>query len=547
MKKIHFCLLIVLFTISSACSTSEKVDLIVKNAKIYTVNEDFIVAEAFAVKNGKFIAVGTTDEICSQFEAEEILNLDGQYVYPGFIDAHAHFFGYGQGIQTEAQLYETQSEAEILKLLEDFQKERQNTWILGRGWDQNDWSTLEFPTKQGLDILFPEIPVYLVRIDGHAAWVNSKALELAGITSETSIEGGDVILKNGEPSGVLIDNAMSLVRSLIPELNQSAQIKALKAAEKNCFAVGLTGVTDAGLSLSAVRLIDSLHKSNGLNIRINAMLNPSQENFNHFLPKGPYVTDKLTVRSIKIYADGALGSRGACMIEPYFDDHGNYGLMIETENYYREIAKMALENNYQVVTHAIGDSANSVMLRIYGEALQGKNDRRWRIEHVQIVTPEDFELFGKYSIVPSVQPTHATSDMYWADERVGLERLKGAYAFKQLLNQNNWIPLGTDFPIEKIDPLLTFYAAVVRKDVNNYPMDGFQMENALSREETLKGMTIWAAKAAFEEDVKGSIEIGKFADFVVLNQDIMDCKSSDIPNTKINYTVVGGQIVYKRK
>lgn len=546
MKNTYLYLLIILIAMTNACSTPEKVDLIVKNAKIYTVSDDFAIAEAFAIKNGKFVAVGNTDEICSKFLAEEIIDLDGQYVYPGFIDAHAHFFGYGQGIQTEAQLFDTQSEEAILNLLDSFQKERQNAWILGRGWDQNDWPTLEFPTKDGLDKLFPEVPVYLVRIDGHAAWVNSKALELAGITAKTNIDGGDVILKNGEPTGVLIDNAMSFVRSLIPELNQAAQIKAMKAAEENCFAVGLTGVTDAGLSLSLVQLIDSLHQSGNLKIRINAMLDPSQENFDHFLPNGPYVTDKLSVRTIKIYADGALGSRGACMIEPYSDDPKNYGLMIETEDYYREICEKAFENNFQMATHAIGDSANRVMLRIYGEVLQRENDRRWRIEHSQIIAPEDFNLFGKYSIIPSIQPTHATSDMYWADERVGLERLKGAYAYKQLLDQNNWIPLGTDFPIEKIDPILTFYAAVVRKDVNNYPEDGFQMENVLSRKETLKGMTIWAAKTAFEEQVKGSIEKGKFADFVVLNQDIMECLDSDIPKTEINYTVIGGQIVYKK-
>lgn len=545
MKKIHL-YLIVMLVLSTACNSKRKVDLIVKNAKVYTVDETFTMTEAFAVKDGKFIAVGTTQEICSQFQAKETLDLEGQYVYPGFIDAHAHFSGYGNGIQADAQLFETLSEEEILNLLEEFQQERQNTWILGRGWDQNDWAKTEFPNKEGLDKIFPETPVYLTRIDGHAAWVNSKALELAGINSKTKIEGGDIILQNGEPSGILIDNAMGLVRSLIPEPDQTSQIKALKAAEVNCFAVGLTGVTDAGLSLASIQLIDSLQKSDVLNIRINAMLAPSEENFDYFLPKGPYVTDKLSVRTIKIYADGALGSRGACMIEPYSDSQDNYGLMIETEDYYREICKKALESNFQVATHAIGDSGNRVMLRIYGEVLQGKNDKRWRIEHSQIIAPIDFNLFAKYSIIPSVQPTHATSDMYWADERVGLERLKGGYAYKQLLNQNNWIPLGTDFPIEKIDPLLTFYAAVVRKDLKNYPEEGFQMENALSREETLKGMTIWAAKSAFEENEKGSIEPGKYADFVVLNQDIMQCDDELIPKTKINYTCVGGQIVYKK-
>jgi len=547
MRKISFFFSFLIVVTSSACTNNEKVDLILKNANIYTVDSAFSKAEALAIKQGKIVAVGTNNEITAKYTANQTIDLNGKFVYPGFIDAHAHFFGYGKGIQTEAPLYDTQSEKQILSLLEDFQKEKQNDWIIGRGWDQNDWPTAKFPTKKGLDKSFPDIPVYLIRIDGHAAWVNSKALELAGINAKTKINGGEIVLKNGEPTGILIDNAMGLVRNLIPDPDKYAKMKALKAAEENCFAVGLTGVTDAGLSKDDILLIDSLQKSGDLNIRLNAMLDPSNENFDYFLVQGPYVTEKLSVRTIKIYADGALGSRGACMLKPYSDDKGNSGLMIASENYYRQICSKALENNYQVATHAIGDSGNRVMLNIYGEFLKGKNDKRWRIEHAQIVAPEDFQLFGNYSIIPSVQPTHATSDMYWADERVGQERIKGGYAYRQLLEENGWIPLGTDFPIEKIDPLLTFYAAVVRKDLNNYPENGFQMENALTRIETLKGMTIWAAKAAFEEQMKGSIEMGKFADLVILDQDIMECSGSAIPNTQILYTVVNGNIVYQKE
>lgn len=546
MNKGILLILISLFGLLSACNSAHKADLIVKNAKIYTLDNDFSVQEAFAVKDGKFIAIGSSSDICSKFEAAEVLDLNGKSVYPGFIDAHAHFFGYGLGIQTEAQLYETKSEQEILNILQSFQSEKQNPWIIGRGWDQNDWEKNEFPNKDGLDKLFPDTPVYLVRIDGHAAWVNSKALELAGITPTTKISGGEILKLNGNPSGILIDNAMSLVRSFIPKSDKNAQIKALLAAQQNCFEVGLTGVTDAGLDLNQIALIDSLQKSSILKMRINAMISPTEENFNYFLEKGPYVTDNLSVRTIKLYADGALGSRGAALLKPYTDDLNNYGLMIKEENYYRDICKKALKYNYQVATHAIGDSANRVMLKIYAESLGGKNDKRWRIEHAQIINSADFDYFGNYSIVPSVQPTHATSDMYWADERVGDDRIKGAYAFKQLLEQNQWIPLGTDFPIEKIDPVLTFYAAVIRKDVNNYPTTGFQMENALSREEALKGMTIWAAKSAFEEKNKGSIEQGKYADFIVLNQDIMTCNQNEILNTLVEITSVGGAIVYRR-
>jgi predicted amidohydrolase YtcJ len=546
MKTIKLIMFISLFGIISGCSTLEQVDLIVKNAKIYTVDAQFNLAESFAVKDGKFVAIGSNQEISSKYKSDKTIDLVGKFVYPGFIDAHAHFTGYGLGIQTEAPLYETQSEEEILALLEGFQKERQNAWILGRGWDQNDWESKSFPTKEGLDKLFPNVPVYLTRIDGHAAWVNSKALELAGISAKTTVIGGEIRFQDGVPTGVLIDNAMNLVRSLIPAPDQNALQKALLAAQVKCFAVGLTGVTDCGLDLSVIRLIDSLQKNGKLQIRINAMLNPTEENFQYFLPNGPYITDKLSVRTIKIYADGALGSRGACMLVPYSDDPENYGLMIENSDYYRGICEMALKNNFQVSTHAIGDSANRFMLKIYGDYLNRKNDKRWRIEHTQVIAPEDFELFGKYSILPSVQPTHATSDMYWADERLGLERLKGAYAYKALLNQNDWIPLGTDFPIEKIDPLLTFMAATARKDIHGFPKDGFQMENALSRAEALKGMTIWAAKVAFEEEIKGSIEMGKLADFVVLNQDLMHCPEVEIPRIQIEFTVINGQIVYQK-
>ncbi|MBN2236370.1 MAG: amidohydrolase [Bacteroidales bacterium] len=546
MKTIKLIVAIGILFIFQGCTSMEKVDLVVINAKVYTVNSSFETAESFAIKDGIFVEVGSKEAIISKYKAKKVLDLNNQFVYPGFIDAHAHFKGYGNGVQTEAALYETTSEASILSILKDFQEQRKNDWILGRGWDQNDWEVKAFPTKAGLDRLFPDTPVYLTRIDGHAAWVNSIALELANISSNTKIAGGEIVLENGEPTGVLIDNAMSLVRNLIPEPSLETSIRAIHAAEKNCFAVGLTGVTDAGLDLSEILLIDSLQKSNEIKMRVNAMMSPTQENFEHFIPNGPYVTDRLSVRSIKMYADGALGSRGACMLQPYSDDPNNYGLIVEDLAFYHAICKLALENNFQVATHAIGDSANRLMLNIYGEYLKQENDLRWRIEHAQIIAPEDFDLFKKYSVVPSVQPTHATSDMYWAEDRVGSDRIKGAYAYKDLLDQNAWIPLGTDFPIEKIDPLLTFYAGVVRKDLNAFPENGFQKENALSREETLKGMTIWAAQVAFEEKEKGSIEVGKFADFVVLNTDIMTCDENKIPSTSILYTVVGGEIVFEK-
>ena len=542
MKKISYLILIVFLAIS--CSSNMKnADLIVYNAKVYTVNNDFDIAEAFAVKDGKFIVVGSNDDILTKYVAGKKIDMKGKPVYPGFIDAHCHFYGYGIMLVTKADLVGTTSFEEVITRLKEYYDKYPSDWLQGRGWDQNDWEVKKFPDNHILDEAFPDTPVFITRIDGHAAIANSKALQLAGVTESTRVEGGKLMVKNGKLTGVLVDNAMDLVSSIIPAPSKQTEIIALKEAQQNCFNVGLTSVVDAGLDANTVRLIDSLQKSGTVKMRVNAMLSPTEENFKDFVRKGVVKKDKLTVRSVKLYADGALGSRGAKLLQPYSDDPDNTGLLIHQPDFYRKICAIALKNGYQVNTHAIGDSANRMMLEIYGDFLKGKNDKRWRIEHAQVVNESDFDLFGKYSIIPSVQPTHATSDMYWAEERLGNERIKGAYAYKRLLKENGWLPLGTDFPIEDINPLYTFYAAVARKDLKGYPNGGWQPENALSREEALRGITVWAAKGSFEEDEKGSIEPGKFADFVILENDIMISDMKKIPRTKIVSTWLDGKKV----
>ena len=525
----------------------DKADLIITNAVIYTVDSNFTTAEAMAIAKGKILAVGSHDEITGKYYADLVYDLGGKEVYPGLIDAHCHFLGYGLGRMKRADLKGTHSMAEVVERVQQHHEKFPDLyWIEGRGWDQNDWANKQFPDKSKLDELFPGNPVMLTRIDGHAALVNSKALELAGITTETKVVGGDIIYSNGQPTGVLIDNAMELVKKVIPEASAEEIISALLLAQDDCFAVGLTSVHDAGLETQQVQIIDSLQRAGKLKMRINAMLSPTQENLDTYVDGGPYITDRLSVRSIKLYADGALGSRGALLIAEYSDDPGNGGIMLTPPDTIRSICQQAIDDGYQICTHAIGDSANRMMLHLYGEFLQGSNDLRWRIEHAQIIAPEDFALFGKHNIVPSVQPTHATSDMYWAADRVGQERIKGAYAYKQLLDQSGWIPLGTDFPIEQTNPMLTFFAAAARQDVESYPEGGFQSENALSREETLRGMTIWAARAAFEENRKGSLEPGKVADFVVLDADIMEIPLAEVPKVRVIKTFLGGQQVYSR-
>ncbi len=534
---IYLVLLLPIFS----CTEKQHADLIVKNAKIYTVDENFSTAEAFAVTNGRFVFVGSTKEIKSKFKAAKVYDAKGKIIYPGLIDAHCHFYGLGIYMQ-KVDLAGTKSFDEVLERIKTFQKEKNSNFIFGRGWDQNDWEIKEYPTKDKLDKLFPKIPVAVKRIDGHAMLANQAALDLAGINEETKITGGEIIKKNGKITGVLIDNAMDLVSKIIPTESEKEAVQALKDAEKYCFSYGLTTVDDAGLDRETIDLIDNLQQANELKMRIYAMVTASKSNLDYYLKNGIFKSDRLNVRSFKVYADGALGSRGASLKEPYSDRENHYGIMVTSTDTLKKIAKLIANSNFQMNTHAIGDSANAFILKTYADVLKSQTDRRWRAEHAQIIAPADFYYFTE--IIPSIQPTHATSDMYWAEDRLGSERIKNAYAYKKLLEINGKVALGTDFPVEKVNPMLTFYAAVARKDTKGYPKEGFEIENGLTREETLKGMTIWAAFSNFEENEKGSIESGKFADFVIFDQDIMEIDLDKIPNVKVSETWLNGEKVY---
>jgi hypothetical protein len=390
-------------------------------------------------------------------------------------------------------------------------------------------------------------PVILSRIDGHAIIVNQAALNIAGIKPGQTIAGGKIETINGKLTGVLIDNAEGLVRRKIPPPTEQVTESAFLDAQQNCFAVGLTTVEDCGLPYTMVNTIASLQHKGALKMRLYVMLSDSPDDFAYLFKRGVYKTPWLDVRSFKMYADGALGSRGACLLQPYSDQKNWHGFLLSSQKHFQDVAQKLAAKGFQLCTHAIGDSANRVILKIYASVLKGKNDRRWRIEHAQVLAPEDIKLFGEYSIIPSVQPTHATSDMYWAGDRLGKARLKSSYVYKQLLEQNGWLPLGTDFPVENINPMYTFYAAVERKDLKGFPEGGFQPENALTREQALRGMTIWAAKANFEEKEKGSIEPGKYADFVILDQDIMKADGTNLPNVKVLKTYINGEKVYEKK
>lgn len=528
----------------ASCKFRQRADLIIHHAKIYTVDDKFSVAEAMAVRDGKIIAIGRNDDILKQYESDSTTDAGGKTVFPGFNDAHAHFVGYGSSLQ-KVNLVDTDSWEDVLKRCSDFAKTLpEGVWLTGRGWDQNDWAVKEFPENTKLNELFPDRPVIIERIDGHAAIANQKALDIAGVKPGDKLTGGDIEIKNGKLTGILVDNATDIVYSKTPGADKAQARAALLLAQANCFAVGLTSLHDCGLDFKTVELIEAMQKAGELKMRMNIMLSDVKENYDRAFKRGKIKTDYLNVSSFKVYADGALGSRGASLLQPYSDKPTWSGFLLSSPEHFDSVANIIFEKGWQMCTHAIGDSGNRTILKIYAKYLKGKNDLRWRIEHAQVINENDFHFFGDYNIIPSVQPTHATSDMYWAGDRLGPVRVKGAYAFKQLLNQNGWIPLGTDFPVEDISPFKTFFAAAVRQDAKGFPEGGYQMENALTREETLRGITIWAAKASFEEKQKGSLEKGKFADFIILDNDLMNCPAADILRTKVLATYSAGKKVF---
>ena len=520
-------------------SAQKPADLIITNAKIYTVNAKFDIAESMAISNGKILAVGKSKDILKKYQSQNIQNLQGKSIFPGFIDAHCHFTGYATD-KWKCELWGTKSWEEIIQKLTDYSKNAPMEWLYGRSWDQNDWPVKEFPNKTKLDELFPNRPVYLKRVDGHAANDKQKALDIAGIKTNTKINGGEIEVKNGKLTGILVDNAMLLVEKYIPEISDEMAIQYFEDLQKTCFSYGLTSLHDCGISAHTFSLLEKAQDQNVLKMKIFALLEDNPATYDEWIKKGRFTKGNITFGGYKVYSDGALGSRGACLIHDYSDKKDWKGFLLSDQKHFENLAKKLKDSDLQMCTHAIGDSANRTILNIYGDVLGIKNDRRWRIEHAQIVDKNDFDLFGKYSIIPSVQPTHATSDMYWAEERLGKSRLKYAYAYEDLLKQNGWLPLGTDFPVEEINPIKTFFAAVARKDAKNFPANGFQKENALTREQALRGMTIWAAKSAFQEQELGSLEEGKSADFVVLNQDLMKVDENKILETKVLETYSSG-------
>lgn len=537
----------ILLTLSAAillfsCSHREQADLILYNAKIYTLNTDFDTTEAIAVKDGKILAVATTKDLLATYNADEKIDVKGKAIYPGLYDAHCHFSQYALQLQY-ADLRGSKSLDEIIERLKVHQERYNPTYLMGMGWDQNLWHDKSMPTNELLNQHFPNIPVALHRIDMHAILANDTALEIANIDANTSITGGEIVIKNGKPTGLLIDNPMFLVEETFPEPDEATKKALFQEAEQQCLALGLTTLTEAGLHRHEIEYLEQLIKDKFLDMQFYIMISDQEENLNYYLPQGIIKQPQIHIRSVKYFGDGALGSRGAALKKPYSDLPKHHGKLLFDPSQLKAEATRIKQAGYQLNAHAIGDSTNYVLLKTFNEVLSDVDDPRWRIEHAQILDALDFKYFSK-KILASVQPLHATSDMYWAVDRVGEERIKTSYAYQSLLNQSGMLAFGTDFPVEVINPFHTFYAAITRQDLNQFPEEGFLPSEKVSRENALKAMTIWAAYASFEEQEKGSLEVGKQADFIIVNQDIMKIPEALIPSTKAISTYIKGEKVF---
>jgi predicted amidohydrolase YtcJ len=535
-------------------------DVVLLNGNIYTVDKARPVASAIAVSRGRIIFVGSdADARKLGKESTNVIDLRGATVVPGIIDAHAHLLGLGNTLR-RVNLAGSASYDEVIARVQAWAKDvTPGEWILGRGWDQTRWPGREFPTHEALSRAFPNNPVVLDRIDGHAILANTKAMELAGVTAATTDPAGGRIIRlaSGSPSGVFVDNAENLIGRAIPASTRADTRKAILAAIAEANRWGLTGVHDAGASAETIGIYEELAKAGNYNLRNYVMLSdpgalaPAARG-NPYLRRGPQSAlydGHLWIRAIKLYADGALGSRGAALLAPYADEPANSGLLVSTPDHIRATAAAALRSGFQVNIHAIGDRGNRIALDAveWALGLVPRANHRFRIEHAQVISPEDIPRFAKLGVIPSMQPTHQTSDMRWAEARVGPQRIRGAYAWRSLLNTGVVIPSGTDFPVEEVNPLLTFHAAVTRQDPTNWPAGGWYPEQRMSREEALQSMTIWPAYAGFQESVLGSLTPGKYADFVVLDRDIMQVPDTEILGTRVISTWIGGNRVYEAK
>lgn len=525
------------------------------NLNGYSLNEkgELVSFSQFVVDNDLIVAVG---DAADSMTTDTVIDLKGKTVLPGLIDAHGHILGLGANL-LEVDLRGSTSEEEaaqrVLTYVSQHKGNQDNkSWIIGRGWNQVLWDSKAFPTKASLDKLLPDTPIWLSRVDGHAGWGNSKALALAGISADTiSPSGGEIIKDNqGQPTGVLIDNAEYLVTKVIPQANKAQLVEQLQTSMQHLVSLGITSAHDAGISQEVRDLYIEKAQENALIVRIYAMLAATDPNIEQMLAKG-HVADQqgfLSIRSVKAYGDGALGSRGAALLAPYSDDPDNVGLLVTPQETLPQLFNKVIGANFQLNFHAIGDRANRLALQQFAASFDNfpENQERHRIEHAQVVAVEDIPLFKKYGIIPSMQPTHATSDMNMAEDRIGKQRLKGAYAWQTFLQQGSPIAFGSDFPVELANPFHGLHAAITRQNALQEPQKGWIPEEKVTRIQALKGFTIDAAYSGYQESLIGSIEPGKKADFIVIDKDYFEIDESEIRDIEVIQTFVNGKAVYSK-
>lgn len=528
-------------------------DLVVTNARIYTSDVNRPVAEALAVRGGRIAFVGSNrGALALAGPRTERLDLAGKTVIAGMVDAHAHLLGLGQALRT-VDLTGTRSYDEVVaRVAERAKTARTGEWIRGRGWDQNDWADTRFPTHAALSRAVPNNPVYLTRVDGHAALVNAKALELAQVTAATPDPSGGRFIRDSanNPTGVLVDNAQGVVSRVIPAASRAELREQTVAAIAEANRWGLTGIHDAGVGPEGIAVYEELAKEGRYNLRNYVMIRSNDSVLDAFMRRGPQNglhDGRLWIRAIKITADGALGSRGAALLEPYSDDPDNTGLLTTPPERIRSVAVRALRAGFQLNVHAIGDRGNRVVLDQFEAALREvpAADHRFRIEHAQILRYQDIPRFAELDVIPSMQGSHQTSDMYWVPNRIGWARAQGAYAWRSLLNTGVVIPNGSDFPVEAVNPLISFHSFFTRQDGDNFPAGGWMPEQRTTRQEALLSITLWPAYAAFMESQSGTLTPGKYADFVVLDRDIMTVAPEEILGTRVLRTVLAGRTVYR--
>ena len=550
-----FCVALLVAASAKAQERRPAPDLIVVNARIYTVDNARPMASALAVRDGRITFVGSDSEARMMATSRtRVLDAKGRTVIPGMVDAHAHLSGLAASLRIALLAGSKTYDEVIRRVVERARTTRKGEWVQGRGWDQNLWPEKDFPTHEALSRAVPDNPVVLGRIDGHALLANALAMRIAGVTAATKDPAGGRIIRlpNGDPSGVFIDNAQSLVRRAVPSMSDATLREATLTAIAEVNKWGMTGLHDAGEPRNVIDVFESMARDNRYNIRNYVMVSDNAADIAYYTRRGPengMYDGHIWIRALKTYADGALGSRGAALLAPYSDDPGNVGLLVSTPAHLESVAEIGLRSGFQVNTHAIGDRGNRVALDAFEAALRKvpTADHRFRIEHAQVISPDDIPRFARLGVIPSMQASHQTSDMRWAERRVGPQRIKGAYAWRSLLNTGVVIPNGSDFPVEEVNPLISFHSAITRQDASGWPEGGWYPDQVMTRDEALKAMTIWPAYAAFQEKELGSLSPGKYADFVVLDRDIMTVPATEILQTQVLSTYIGGKSVYERK